>query len=262
MLKAVIHGWCLVILLATGALASHPLITDDAGTQGRGGMSLELNGEASRDRRLLAGVTTRDRSENLNMIFTAGFTESADVVLSLPWSRSRTWDDGVMSAKAGGIGDLGLEVKWRLLQLGGFSCAIKPTLSLPTGDVAEGLGAGRVSYGTTLIATQEFAPFFVHVNAGYSRREFRRADDRDAHRADVLQFSTAVGAEAAKGVTLVANVGVESSGERASRTWPAFILGGIIWSALENLDLDIGVKGGLSEPATDLALLAGMTLKF
>ena len=262
MLKKAVAVALVILFLAKGAMAAHPLITDDTGTQGRGGMLVELNGEVSRDRETGAGLASHDQSESLASIVSVGLTDRADVVLSIPWSRSRVWEDGGATIRTSGFGDLGLEVKWRLLEQAGFSCAIKPALTMPTGDEREGLGSGWVSYGTTLIATQEFAPFFMHVNAGYSHREFRLAADRAANRADVWQFSTAVGAEVAKGLTLVANVGAESSSGRDSRVWPAFILGGIIWSVLENLDLDVGVKGGLNAPASDLALMAGLSLKF
>ena len=65
-----------------------------------------------------------------------------------------------------------------------------------------------------------------------------------------------------KGLQVVANVGLETSSDRGSDTWPAFVLGGLIYSATEKLALDLGVKGGLTEPETDLVALAGLAWRF
>jgi hypothetical protein len=60
----------------------------------------------------------------------------------------------------------------------------------------------------------------------------------------------------------VAEVVTSENGFNASRTWPAFVTGGGIYSITENLDLSLGAKGGLNAPATDIALLAGLTCRF
>ena len=49
---------------------------------------------------------------------------------------------------------------------------------------------------------------------------------------------------------------------KTSNTHPAFILGGIIYSITENFDMDLGVKGGLNKPETDLTILAGIAMRF
>ena len=55
---------------------------------------------------------------------------------------------------------------------------------------------------------------------------------------------------------------MDSNPDKASDTDPAFILGGIVFSILKNLDLDVGVKGGLNHTATDYAILAGIAYRF
>jgi hypothetical protein len=42
----------------------------------------------------------------------------------------------------------------------------------------------------------------------------------------------------------------------------AFVLGGLIYSLSENLDLDLGVKGGLTHTETDIAIMAGLAWRF
>ena len=66
----------------------------------------------------------------------------------------------------------------------------------------------------------------------------------------------------AEGLTVVGNVGMETNEDKSSGKDPAFILGGIIYSVSENFDIDAGVKAGLNEPATDIAYLAGIAVRF
>ena len=68
--------------------------------------------------------------------------------------------------------------------------------------------------------------------------------------------------ELLKGLQLVAEVGAASNPDRQSSSWPLFITGGVIYSVFDNLDLDLGLKGGLTKPETDIALLTGVTFRF
>jgi hypothetical protein len=65
-----------------------------------------------------------------------------------------------------------------------------------------------------------------------------------------------------KWVKAAANLGVERNTDKSSGVPPAFILGGFIFPVNANLDLDIGVKGGLTRSENDYSLLAGMTMRF
>jgi outer membrane putative beta-barrel porin/alpha-amylase len=251
-----------LLMTAGTALAAHPLITDDAGTQGKGKCQLELNGETSWDKERLDGVETRESASELAAAVSIGVTETVDVVIGTPWSWSRVKEGGALVSDADGIGDISLELKWRFFEHKGFSLAVKPGVTLPTGNENRGLGTGKVSYGTALIATQKLEPFTLHVNAAYTRNEFKLQVDKEANRSDIWHGSVAATCEVAKDLHLVADVGVETNGDRGSNTWPAFILGGAIYSVTENLDLDCGIKGGLNKPEPDLTLLAGLALRF
>jgi hypothetical protein len=65
-----------------------------------------------------------------------------------------------------------------------------------------------------------------------------------------------------KDLKAVANIGVESNSDNTSNTSPAFILGGLIYSIADNVDVDFGVKSGLTRPETDISYLAGITWRF
>jgi len=48
----------------------------------------------------------------------------------------------------------------------------------------------------------------------------------------------------------------------SSHTDPAFIIGGLIYSVSENLEINFGIKRGLNKPETDDSVLAGITWRF
>ena len=256
-------AWLAALLLAPcSAMGAHPLITDDTGTQGRLRYQVEVNGAVGRDTARAAGVERQEDLAETCFAFTIGLLDGLDAVVGVPWAWSSVRAGGALESSGNGVGDVRLELKWRFLERAGFSLAVKPGLTLPTGDEGRGFGNGRVSYALTLIATQELGPVTLHVNGGYSRSEYARAEDRAANRSDVWCASAAATVGVVKGLRLAANLGVESSGDRASATWPAFALAGIIWSVAPNLDLDAGVKAGLTGPETDLTGLFGMAWRF
>jgi hypothetical protein len=69
-------------------------------------------------------------------------------------------------------------------------------------------------------------------------------------------------AEVAKDLNVVANLGMERNPDKTSNTDPVFLLGGLIYSITENLDVDFGIKAGLTKPETDISYLAGITWRF
>lgn len=68
--------------------------------------------------------------------------------------------------------------------------------------------------------------------------------------------------EVARNLRAVANVGMERNQDKTSNNHPTFILGRLFYSPLENLDIDIGIKGGLNKAETDLTFLAGTVVRF
>ncbi len=257
--------WLIAIVLAAvpvSSLATHPLITDDTETQGKGKFQLEVNGEISRDRRTEDGVEIRENDGKLTTILSGGASDNVDITVTFPWEWSRVKEGGTVVFDGNGAGDATLEAKWRFYGKEGFSLAVKPGATLPVGNEEKGRGTGRVSYAMTFIASRTWERAFVFFNGAYFRHEYRRREDRDANRRDILHASLAAGAEVAKRLKAVANVGAETNGDKGSNTWPAFLIVGAIYSAGESFDADIGMKWGLTGPETDLAVLAGITWRF
>jgi hypothetical protein len=143
-----------------------------------------------------------------------------------------------------------------------LSFAIKPGVTLPTGDEDKGLGNGKISYSTFFITTKERAPWAFHFNIGYIRNEYKLRVDEAANRKDLWHVSLASQVEAIKNLKAVANIGMERNLDKGSNTDPAFLLGGVIYSITESFDLDAGVKAGLNKPETDITYLAGVTKRF
>ncbi len=243
--------------LSTNIYAAHPLITDDTGTQGAGKFQLEINSEFAYDKEREEGVTIKETGGEVATILSYGITENIDIVLGIPYQWFRAKEDGSIIAKEDGLSDVSLEMKWRFFEKDGLSLALKPGITLPTGDEDKGLGAGRITYSAFFITTKELDPWAFHLNLGYIRNE-----NKHDERKNLWHASLASEVEVLKDTKLVADIGVERNPDRESNTHPAFILGGVIYSISENIDIDFGVKGGLNKPETDLTFLAGIALRF
>jgi hypothetical protein len=242
--------------------AAHPLVSDDAGTLGAAVLQLELTGAGGLERSRQAGVRLQEDASLLAAAFSWGLHDDLDLVVGLPLAWSRRSAGGPETSPVSGVGDVLLEAKWRFLEAGGFSLALKPGLSLPTGDATFGLGTGRPCIGAALLATQLIGPVSLHLNAAFAHDEFARAEDRQGARADHWHASAAIVAEVTPVLQLVANLGAATSTDRNDPTPPAFALGGLIYAVTGSLDLDCGVKVGLTDPEPGLVLLAGLAARY
>jgi hypothetical protein len=259
-LAAVLAVGVIVSVMAGGeAFAAHPLITDDTGTQGKGKVQLELVGEYGVDKE--EGVTEKSFEAPTAPVLSIGVAETVDLVLSSTYQLIETEESGASSTTRGSS-DTSFELKWRFYEKNGLSFAVKPGVSLPTGDENKGLGNGKASYGAFFISTKEMEPWAVHFNLGYLRNEYKLEADEEANRKDIWHVSLASQVEVVKDLTVVANIGMETNSDKTSNADPAFILGGIIYSVTENFDIDFGIKAGLNKAETDIAYLAGMAVRF
>lgn len=242
-----------IFICSSSIFAAHPLITDDAGTMGKGKAQVEMNFEYSQHKEGGVKVNVTD----LSAILTYGVTDNVDIVLSVPYQFIKVKTEGE-TFKENGISDVSLELKWRFYQEKGVGClALKPVLTLPTGDDDKRLGNGRATFGLYFIASKEINPVTLHLNLGYIRNE-NKFDDRK----DLWHISLASEIEVMKELKLVANIGMERNSDRESNTHPAFILGGLIYTISEQIDIDFGVKTGLNKAEVDYSLLAGLTYRF
>jgi hypothetical protein len=85
--------------------------------------------------------------------------------LSLAASARRDPSD---ASRTSGFGDLGLALKWRLLDHGPLigDLALLPGLKLPTGSQPRGTGTGTTDGSLVLISSHAFGPLSLDVNVG------------------------------------------------------------------------------------------------
>lgn len=149
------------------AYGAQPLITDDTGTQGKGKTQLELTGQYDWDNE--QGVKTRNGEVKATLSY--GLYDPLDLILELPYDWHVTKEPGV-TVRDDGVTDLSLSLKWRFFESKSLSFALKPNLSLPSGNENKGLGNGRASYGITSIITYAHDPWALHANVGFTHHDF------------------------------------------------------------------------------------------
>lgn len=243
------------------AFAAHPMITDDAGTLGKGTVQIELNGDIGQDKSTNAGQTTKYNSSQIASTIGVGVTDKID----LTFGYTRPWGDGDVdgaSFKDNGSHDFSLNMKWQLFEHEGYSFTIKPQIGY---SYASGVPDNdyTMSYGVNLILTKEFEPFALHANAGYTYNDYNLASTRDANRNSIWNVSLAGTYDVIKEkLKLAADFGAATSQDKQFNEMLVYGLTGFIYSVNKNLDLSAGVKIGLTEPETDLTGTFGLTLKF
>ena len=255
----------LALLWSAPAFAAHPLVTDDTGTQGTGKFQMELNVESSRDEENEAGITQKETGGIVTAALTYGIVENVDIIVGLPWQWSTLKEGGNMISNDKGIGDTSVDVKWRFLECKDheLSLALKPGLTIPTGNTAKGFGNGKISGGMMLIATKEWQHGAVHCcNVGYTHNSYGQDHDYETLKQDLWHASLATEIKMTAKLRSVADVGLDSNNEKTPDTNPVYILGGLIYSVTENFDLDVGVKAGMNHTERDRTVLAGFTARF
>lgn len=234
-------------LPCTGAMAMHPLISEDTGFLGKGGRQVEAGFEYAQ---ASDGGDAYSRALALELSY--GLTAKVDLLFTVPWSG---WTSGGVSEN--GLGDLALEAKFLLAEKAGWTLALKPGLSLAAGDEEKGLSAGKSAFWTHAIAGRTAGAWQFYFNAGY----FLNKND-GGEKEDILKGSAAAVLEVAPKTLVSADLTTETSADPASLKHPLASVFGLIWSPSENLDLDAGVKFGLNDAAEDLGFLAGLTFRF
>lgn len=260
--RSAVFAFCLALVTAGSAFAGPPLATDDAGTVDVGKLEIELNSSYGYDKQTVNGSTTKTNTVDGEVKITTGLYKDLGISLAIPYLFNQRSDvDGNLS-NTKGFGDMTLEVKYRFAELAGINLAIKPTVIIPTGKYSNGLSEGRWQFGGTLIATKEFADgaYALHANLGYEYHHYR--EDDGTQRKELLCGSIAGEAEVIKGLFAVADFGLATNPDKASNELPVYALTGLRYEINDHLDVNAGIKFGLTKPETDVTALYGLMLKF
>jgi len=250
--------------------AAHPFVTDDTGTQGKGNWQLELQGDLLRSERTAdTGSGPVEQKRKLNAfipVLSYGILDSLDIQFGLSHVRLRTTENGVVTEDESGMSDSTLEVKWRFLEAGAFSLAVKPGLLLPTGDEAKGLGTGSTSWGVALLATYDAEPWTFLGNVAYSKARFKLPQDAVDNQSDLWRVSGGLSYAVAGDVRLVGEAGLRRNESRNDPYTPdktsQFAMIGIIYSPGKNMDFDAGFRKNLNDAEFDSAFLVGATFRW
>lgn len=254
----------LAVLVTTGifmapalSFAARPLVTDDAGTVGKGKIQIELGTESSTRKITRDDIEIKETGTELSGTLTYGLTESLDMVIGLPYSWNRIREDDNTVSNANGFSDISLEAKWRFFEKNDYGFAFKPCITLPSGNEEKGFGTGRPIYGLLFIATKKMGVLSFHYNAGYIRKE-----NKIDQRYDIWKTSFASTYEVIQGLNLVGDIGIECNCDSQIQTEPAFGLFGINYAVGKHLTIDAGFKFGLNKQQVDNSIIAGITFVF
>lgn len=252
---SVAGAWIRISLLlcmlapATGHTA-HPLITEDTGTQGHGNFQLELTHEHAK-RRQNGAHTYEDLS---SVVLSYGVLDTLDAILALPYLRIDHPNDIPATS---GMGDIGLDIKWRFYESGALSFALKPGITFPSGDDTQGLGAGKHGWGIFFTSSYEAAPWALHLHLG----SFQNHNVVGEH-VHLWHVSAAIARHVGEDVILILDAGIDSHTERGASSDPLFLIAGLIWSLHKNFDIDAGYKLESSDNARARTWLAGLTWRW
>lgn len=236
-----------LLTVSCGPLSAfHPLISEHSGFLGRDVRQAEFGFEHAVSRE---GVDVYSNSASAE--FSYGLLEKLDILLSAPWLG---WNSRGVGES--GLGDVELALKFPVAEKAGWTLALKPGFSLPAGNERKSLGAGKGGVWLYGIAGRTQGPRQYYLNAGY--RFNRNSVDEEEN---LLKASAAALFELLPKVCLAADLGVETNPDKASASHPVSSALGLIWSPYPSLDLDAGVKLGLTRPADDIGLLLGFTLR-
>ena len=250
----------LLAVFSGQAAALQPLVTDDTGTQGRGGNQMEVS--YSRDRTRVAGET--ERMQSVPLVYTYGLTDTIDIFASVAYSRIR---NDIPGGDTSGMGNTVIGAKWRFYENEetGTSLAIKPELAVPVSARREidGLGTGKASGNLTFILSQEMPFGAVHFNAGLGRDRYRHSDENP--RTDSRRFSVAPVWDVSEQWKLALDLGIEHARADGHTVRSRFGEIGAIYSAGKDLDLAIGyirTTDDESPKSKTNSVTAGLTWRF
>lgn len=224
--------------LASSAAAYQPLITDDTGTQSRGGNQIELAYFRTADKK--PGQTTVTRV--LPFVFTRGLTDTLDLYAGAGYVRFRS---SATEAAGNGAGNSVTGLKWRFYddESAKLSLALKPEIRFPVSNHAErrGLGSGRVNAGAALLLTQVTRFGTVHANLAVSSNDFALRDNRDAQRNALWQLSVAPVWELSGKWEIALDAGLVTNPRKAERARMGYVELGVIYLVSKDLDFSLAV---------------------
>lgn len=235
------------LALPTAALAAHPFVTEDPGTQGTGRFELEL-GLAARQ----GDPEINGREVAFSPQLSYGLAQSLDLIVQAVWL-----DQSVAQGPTVvGSGDTVLDAKWRFFEREGLAFAVRAGLDLPTGKESNGLGAGSVGGHAIGIAGLTFGEYAIYANVAYA---YTRSPGTRSNLGGVSIALTRPDDAPLRGFIEAAAF---SNPDPANPQWPAIARAGGIYTVNTWLDVDAGFQARLNRSATRAVWLVGATIRW
>lgn len=224
--------------MASSAYAFFPFVTDDTGTQGKGGQQIELdyefvkehNDEIDEEGRLFNTAT--GTSNVFLSTYTYGLTDSVDLFFGV--ARQTSPLNGWQNTEIG--------IKWVFAgeQSSGWSAAIKPAVILPVskGMQDSGLGNAETNYSTTLIGSYLADDYEFHINAGYTSNRNATTQNSESQRTDLWSVSASPVIILNEQWKLGVDVGLETNPGYNSN-YQTFGGLGVSYAPIENLQIGL-----------------------
>ncbi|MCX7983026.1 MAG: transporter [Syntrophales bacterium] len=247
------------VFFATSTFAGHPLITEDTGTQGQGRFQIETAISLWKNKETMDNSDAqKTKGGEFSPVITLGLHDRLDVSCTLSYQWWALRENGVLTARATGQGDMSIDLKWRLAEREDWSLALKPGIVIPSGDEQQGLGKGRIRYRTFVIVSKSLPlPLSFHFNLGYIRN-----NNNLQEKLNLWHASAAFEYEMAKRLKLMFDTGIAKNPKKDSRNHPAYALVGVGFAISNNLSLTSGFKRGLNDEETDLNFSMGLVFRF
>lgn len=180
-----------------------------------------------------------------------GFWDGLDLAVTVPW---HGWNSRGIAES--GLGDALIEAKFKVKDKSEWTLALRPGFSLPAGDEAKSLGAGEGGVWLDGIAGKAAGAWQFYLNAGYLHN--RNSIDEEKN---ILRASAAALLRVHPKVLATAELAAATGKDKASSSNPVTSVFGLVWSPYPTLDLDAGLKLGLTRAAENFGLAAGATLR-
>lgn len=230
-----------------------PLSTEDTGTRGSGNSKIELTIEHGDDK----AAGTREIAVSTELSVAHGLLDNLDLFLSLPHHDVRVEQPSQYTLQNQGNGDARTGMKWRFYTNNDLSLGIKTGVVLPTGDETKQLGTGKTNLFTNVIVSYAATLWELHIDIGYLRNH-----NVFNQRQDLWHTSAAVVHKFDDNWKAMADIATDISRNPAASENPVYSTLGLSVAMNVQLQLNVGLKYGLTPPATDFTWLAGLNLYF
>lgn len=231
---------------AGAALAFQPLIGETAGFLGLDGRQIEGILDYSEAHSGPGRYATSATAE-----LSYGLWRDLDVLITVPW---KGWSSRGLSRS--GLGDVLVEAKFPLARRGGWTLGIKPGFSLPEGDEANSLGAGKGGMWALGLASRSAGAWRFCLNAGYLYNR-----NSIGNRKNIVKGSASAALEILPGALAALRVFGQTSEDSTVAAVPLYAETGLVWSPYRTLDLSAGGRLGLNSGSDDFGLTGAVTLR-